>query len=155
VIESIGYDSERDLENPTGSVFCAHGAGFTVNWDRVEEYMHLEGPWENKVKERDYSNVVERQKEPSLKEKSGADSRNKIEVSIKEEKELEEIFVRTFGPIKQKINPVQGTLGYEKRAAFREKRSEPSVIQQPQRKMETVKEYLLVDGYNIIFSWRS
>ena len=35
------YDSERDLDNPTGSVFCSHGAGFVVNWDKVEEYIHL------------------------------------------------------------------------------------------------------------------
>ena len=41
VIASIGYDSERDVQNPTGSVFCAHGSGFLVNWDEVENYMHL------------------------------------------------------------------------------------------------------------------
>lgn len=43
IAEEIGYDSERDLDNPTGSVFCAHGAGFVVPWYEVEEYMHLEG----------------------------------------------------------------------------------------------------------------
>ena len=42
VIDRIGYDSELDPDNPTGSVFCSHGAGFTVGWDRVEEYMHIE-----------------------------------------------------------------------------------------------------------------
>ena len=42
VIEAIGYDSERDLENPTGSVFCAHGAGFLVPWYQVKDYMHIE-----------------------------------------------------------------------------------------------------------------
>ena len=41
VIEQIGYDSERDIDNPTGSVFCAHGAGFLVKWDEVPEYMHI------------------------------------------------------------------------------------------------------------------
>ena len=41
MVEEIGYDPEADLENPTGSVFCAHGAGFVVNWDEVEAYMHL------------------------------------------------------------------------------------------------------------------
>ena len=45
VVEAVGYDPEADLENPTGSVFCAHGAGFVVNWDQVEDYMHVEsGP---------------------------------------------------------------------------------------------------------------
>ena len=42
VIASIGYDSEADVENPTGSVFCAHGAGFVVPWNEVEDHMHLE-----------------------------------------------------------------------------------------------------------------
>ena len=42
VVEAVGYDPEADLENPTGSVFCAHGAGFVVNWDQVEDYMHVE-----------------------------------------------------------------------------------------------------------------
>lgn len=55
VVQSVGYDSEHDLENPTGSVFCAHGAGFVVPWDQVEEYMHLDsgidtGLWQRKVK---------------------------------------------------------------------------------------------------------
>ena len=45
VIAQIGYDSERDLKNPTGSVFCAHGAGFPVPWDEVKQYMHLEAAW--------------------------------------------------------------------------------------------------------------
>ena len=42
VVQNIGYDPEADLENPTGSVFCAHGAGFVVPWDQVEDYMHLQ-----------------------------------------------------------------------------------------------------------------
>ena len=45
VIEQIGYDSEGDLDNPTGSVFCAHGAGFHVSWDQVPDHMHLEYVW--------------------------------------------------------------------------------------------------------------
>mgnify|MGYP000680082078 FL=1 len=42
MVQNIGYDPEADLENPTGSVFCAHGAGFVVPWDQVEAYMHLQ-----------------------------------------------------------------------------------------------------------------
>ena len=41
VLAQIAYDSEADLENPTGSVFCSHGAGFNVKWNEVEQYMHL------------------------------------------------------------------------------------------------------------------
>ncbi len=153
VIESMGYDSERDLENPTGSVFCAHGAGFTVNWDRVQEYMHLEASQGNRDGGKNNSIAVERQTEPLSKDKASISSRKSFEGSIKEDKELEEIFVRTFGPIKQKTYPSQGALGYEKKASLPIRRSEPSAIQQPQKKMETIMDYLLVDGYNIIFSW--
>lgn len=153
VIESMGYDSERDLENPTGSVFCAHGAGFTVNWDRVQEYMHLEASQGNRDGGKNNSIAVERQTEPLSKDKASISSRKNFEGSIKEDKELEEIFVRTFGPIKQKTYPSQGALGYEKKASLPIRRSEPSAIQQPQKKMETIMDYLLVDGYNIIFSW--
>ncbi len=46
MIEEIGYDPERDIENPTGSVFCSHGAGFNVPWNQVPEYMHLENQLE-------------------------------------------------------------------------------------------------------------
>lgn len=48
VVKEVGYDSERDLDNPTGSVFCAHGAGFVVKWDEVENYMHLQSTLESK-----------------------------------------------------------------------------------------------------------
>lgn len=53
VIASIGYDSEADVENPTGSVFCAHGAGFVVPWNEVEDHMHLEYTLENPEEESD------------------------------------------------------------------------------------------------------
>ncbi len=46
VIEEIGYDPERDMENPTGSVFCSHGAGYNVPWNQVPEYMHMENQLE-------------------------------------------------------------------------------------------------------------
>ena len=48
---ALGYDPERDLDNPTGSVFCAHGAGFVVEWDKVEEYMHLESTLDTESEE--------------------------------------------------------------------------------------------------------
>lgn len=53
VIASIGYDSEADVENPTGSAFCAHGAGFVVPWNEVEDHMHLEYTLENPEEESD------------------------------------------------------------------------------------------------------
>lgn len=51
VIKAVGYDSERDLDNPTGSVFCVHGAGVAVSWEQVEEYMHLECTLETEEEE--------------------------------------------------------------------------------------------------------
>lgn len=88
IVESIGYDSERDLENPTGSVFCAHGAGFVVPWDQVEEYMHLEGMEESS--QEDTETVL-----------SYVPPASAIRGSYEEEKELQEIFERTFGPVKR------------------------------------------------------
>ena len=84
---AVGYDPEGDLENPTGSVFCAHGAGFTVPWDKVPEYMHVESGWKS-------------EKEPE-KAISGQQPSNAAVSSQgwAEEKELEEIFVRTYGPV--------------------------------------------------------
>ncbi|MGF7144150.1 small GTP-binding protein [Anaerotaenia torta] len=160
VIRTIGYDSERDLDNPTGSVFCAHGAGFTVAWDRVEDFMHLEGAGLRSVSEK--QEAVAGQAETAAIRK-----RAHYEISLQQDKELEEIFVRTFGPIKQRLDPSRGRLGAERRnqstSPQKQKDSSGSAgapakgnggIQQAalSDKM-SAKEYLLVDGYNIIFSW--
>ena len=60
VIEAIGYDSERDRENPTGSVFCAQGAGFYVNWDEVKDYMHVESYLQNEEESSDATTAIPR-----------------------------------------------------------------------------------------------
>ncbi len=138
VIEAFGYDSERDLENPTSSVFCAHGAGFVVAWDKVGDYMHIESGWQPKKLE-----ITKNESIPSNSRKSHTGS-------WQEDKELEDIFVRTFGPIKQKVNPSYSSLGYEKKSQQTEK---VQIRQRVEKEREPVKEYLLVDGYNIIFSW--
>lgn len=142
VIAAIGYDSEKDLGNPTGSVFCAHGAGFIVEWNKVEKYMHLEKAWRP---------VETDTMEEPTKEISAGKSRTTYRGSWQEDKELEEIFVRTFGPIRQELKTSQNTFGYEKKNASLE-------IVQNKRQIDTeykklTEEYLLVDGYNIIFSW--
>ncbi len=166
VVESRSYDSERDLDHPTGSVFCAHGAGFLVDWNRVEEYMHLKqggqpdtGDQEKAVQLLETDRPVATKKyvteeviEPKGKESKGNLSVKSYEALVREEKELEEIFVRTFGPSKQKINTSQGALGYENKT-YPKKRETLSEQQRQKEIKETKKEYLLVDGYNIIFSW--
>ncbi|MFP4697292.1 MAG: NYN domain-containing protein [Eubacteriales bacterium] len=143
VIETIDYDSERDPNNPTGSVFCSHGSGFEVEWDKVNDYMHVDSGWQQKETKQ---NSFEEIKEEPVKTTSHKSYSN----SLQEDKELEEIFVRTFGPIKRKINYSQSRLGYEKKKSLEKKQRKEQI---DIKVKEPVKEYLLVDGYNIIFSW--
>lgn len=130
VIESIGYDSERDIENPTGSVFCAHGAGFLVNWDEVKDYMHVEG----------YQKI----KEDVLDEKHNTHANYAEERHISLD-EIDQIINSTF-------YSNQGKKSVWKRSkTARESYYEPSTY--ITRTKENKEEYLLVDGYNIIHSW--
>ena len=115
IISKINYDSESDLENPTGSVFCSHGAGFNVKWDEVENYMHI--PYQFKPKNEN--------KEKKLEKTTYSN----------EDEELENIFIRTYGPIKQH----QTTTPAKKIISNKTYKYMP--------------ECLLVDGYNIIHSW--
>ncbi len=117
VVAETGYDPESDLENTPDSVFCAHGAGFTVKWDQVSEYMHIDSGFKKDAPA-----------EPALISRQHID-----------DKELEAIMNREFGPIKrpQYYAPVT-------RSAKEE------VVIRPPR--ETA---LIVDGYNIIFAWES
>ena len=87
VINQIGYDAEADLENPTGSIFCAHGAGFLVPWDQVYDYMHMEGSLCQK-------------KESAEEEELPARATSAIYAASRgwgDDSELEEIFNRTYG----------------------------------------------------------
>ncbi len=142
VLQATGYDSERDLDNPTGSVFCSHGAGFLVDWDRVQDYMHLDSGFPCPKSEEP---VHEQNKEPAV-----ATPKPHYSTSLQEDKELEEIFARTFGPIKQRLSNSPGGLGYEKKTTYEKEQVQPRRVVAPK---EPVKEYLLVDGYNIIFGW--
>lgn len=139
IIEEIGYDSERDVDNPTGSVFCAHGAGFLVKWDEVPEYMHI--------------------KEDFLAEKQGIEQDEVMAVQIgnhcnysggysssyDDDPELLAIMEREFGS-KQKERDRYSS--YCKQTVSTPVRH-TTVIKENEPK----KEYLLVDGYNIIFAW--
>lgn len=131
VTAASGYDSEKDLDNPTGSVFCSHGSGFQVPWDKVEEYMHLES-W-MKPERKESRDGIQRHVKQERAEVSGS--------SLQMDKELEEIFNRTYKKVEQK----RKGFGYTS-APERVKQSSP-VRKEPE------KEYLLVDGYNIIFAW--
>ena len=136
VVAARGYDSELDLANPTGSVFCAHGAGFVVDWDEVEEYMHME-------------RTLDQTGEEGLAEVT-LPKRRHSSIELTQE-ELDAIYVRTPDPVKQNHGSVT--------VYAKEKDREPgSAYTDPKwerrrREKEVRQEYLLVDGYNIIFSW--
>ena len=115
IISKINYDSESDLENPTGSVFCSHGAGFNVKWDEVENYMHI--PYQFKPKNENIEKKIEKT------------------TYSNEDEELENIFIRTYGPIKQ----------HQTNTLTKKIISNTTYKYMP--------ECLLVDGYNIIHSW--
>lgn len=145
VIEARGYDPEGDLENPTGSVFCAHGAGFVVDWDLVPEYAHLDTSGVlGQKKNDDDQDIVENEYEPRTDVPAGPTSRyDRSNLTITND-ELEEIFTRTYGPIKREKS------GWQKSRRIDYSESASSA---PAKKQEVRDEYLLVDGYNIIFSW--
>ena len=138
IIEAYGYDSERDLENPTGSVFCAHGAGFVVPWDQVEEYAHIETDWNEDAEEEEETYTVDR---PMNYPTSNRNADRYIS-----QDEIEDIFERTYGTRAKDKNPWNRPAPRKVSAPVRE------VVYNP-KKQEKLEEYLLVDGYNIIFAW--
>ncbi len=147
IIESIAYNPDDDVNNPTGSVFCAHGAGFYVPWYQVPDYMHVEGRLISKAEDESKSEIYTQ----AVKRQSSIEA---------DDEELEAIFERTFGSIGKKLPGQTGAnLGYEARKKWKKKEhtytKEELETYQRYHKKDTrdSKEYLLVDGYNIIFSW--
>ena len=198
VVEAIGYDSEADMDNPSGSVFCAHGAGFWVGWDRVREYMHLDSGWRTAAEQERSSeqaigsnqwvklgdHAEEKGNSESVRSNTGVDEERSSAIwavgtgdlsqagkqisgsvdvhentsarddgnqiyrgtswgSTAEEKELEAIFSRTYGAVRQERSVARGPVVRDYSA------SEKYYI----GKKTDRTEYLLVDGYNVIFSW--
>ena len=151
VVQNIGYDPEADLENPTGSVFCAHGAGFVVPWDQVEDYMHLQSgvDMDELDSESWYEDVGSAQNPGTAVDNanisgniSGKNGKFSYSGSYEEEEELQAIFERTFGPMKRDRTAFQKRTVHSSTPATRYRAGKPRQ-----------EEYLLVDGYNIIFSW--
>ncbi|MBQ8851205.1 MAG: NYN domain-containing protein, partial [Oscillibacter sp.] len=129
VAAAIGYDAERDVENTADSVFCGHGAGYNVRWDQVPSMAHL-------------PSVLRPIVEDKPKEANTSRRPSSYEGTLAQDKELQAIFERTYGPVKNRSfqPPRSAAVSTE-----HEKRTVPT--REPQ------KEYLLVDGYNIIFAW--
>ena len=128
VIEAAGYEPEHDLDNPADSVFCAHGAGFVVPWEQVRSHMHVDSSWGKTAKTEEAVQARPRRMAA-------------YRATLEEDAELLKIFEQTYGPIKR--DPL---------AAFRptQKRERPDFNAE---QWEIQPEYLLVDGYNIIFAW--
>ena len=121
VVAEFGYDPEGDLENTPDSVFCAHGGGFGVKWDKVPEYMHLES-------------CIKKDKIPY---EAAPNTRN---FHI-DDKELEAIMEREFGPAK-----LTQTL-YRPKPTYKEEHG--GAPENAER-----KKYVIVDGYNCVFAWK-
>ncbi|MGN1328882.1 MAG: NYN domain-containing protein [Eubacterium sp.] len=135
VIENIGYDCDGDTDNPCDSVFCSHGSGYNVKWNEVKSHMHLPSVLSKPKSEyvaKNASQVLSKCKDKS----------NLFAL----DKELMQIFEQTYGPIKSRNNAVPAhfnlteSIGVEK--------EKPAKLPKYDG-----KEYLLVDGYNVIFSW--
>ena len=89
VLEEAGYDPQSDTENPTGSVFCSHGAGFYVPWNEVPDYMHIE----SQLRKRE---LQDGEKKPDRSYSGNNGALKSVGLSRQEEQELEEIFIRTY-----------------------------------------------------------
>ena len=134
VIAAIGYDPERDQDNTPDSVFCAHGAGFAVKWDQVPRYMHL-------------SSVLRPDKGVEIQPKgfSGSPKSAAYTGSAEQDAELKAIFERTYGRVQDRA--------FQAREQRRIPADGDASIQWKLRAQVSGPEYLLVDGYNIIFAW--
>ena len=175
VIAAIGYEAEHDVENPCGSVFCAHGAGFVVPWDQVEEYMHLEstlhagrydsqgetgygteqnpeGFWGSVDAEEGLSaSQPQAVRYGNLRRERGSGSGTRADVIGQDE--IDEIMNRTYGTRERKKQGWARTI----RPSGHEVRKTAGVDAGPGSRTDSAsqEEYLLVDGYNIIFAWDS
>ena len=161
VVERIGYDSEEDTANPTGSVFCAHGAGFVVPWNEVPDHMHLEYACDadGHVKQMGgLSYDLEQQAEElrELAERKEADrlAKSASASSWELDQELQQIYAREFGMNKEDM------LDYERKKWVKKSEKKEAV---PHQKLDKkgnpiypkkpiLEELLIVDGYNIIFA---
>ncbi len=132
VVAASGYDPERDMENPADSVFCSHGAGHTVKWNEVPLHAHVD------------SGIRLNAPEPSAEEPPVFRRSETYAGTLEQDRELQAIFERTYGPVKRRdfLPPKAPRRPAAGEGAAR------TVREQPQG-----PEYLLVDGYNIIFAW--
>ena len=162
IIEAYAYDPDKDIEQPTGSVFCSHGAGTLIPWNEVRNHMHVDTGWsDGESKENDEFNLNAPETDLSLygdelKSFRSSDIKSAAqELSYEERernysatiKELDQIFERTYGKVKPRYD-----------AKADEERKRKAANKAPEKKYKAKNEYtpensyLLVDGYNIIYA---
>lgn len=135
VIDQMGYDPERDMANPVDSVFCSHGAGFVVPWNQVKEYMHVE--------------CQAAAGSPRTAEAVQEAAFGETQEAWIDTDEIDEILERTFyANRREHFIPHKGI----KSKGRRSQPTQPAVTR-TWKKPQALEEYLLVDGYNIIFAW--
>ncbi len=188
VVAAIGYDFDMDFQDPAGSVFCSHGAGFVVPWDEVKNYMHVESPLakrraagidlpagfgasdffnrtgnygdissegnlnpvgQNGTGKESGQNASSVQSGASVSGESlsRTSGTSRLSASYYEDKELQEIFKRTYGESKREKQQAAG----EARRVIRP--ADTNQYGKAKKEDDYDAEYLLVDGYNIIFAW--
>lgn len=134
IIEAFNYDSEKDLKNPTGSVFCSHGAGFLVSWDRVKDYMHVDS----------YLDALAKNSGNTQKEIQAQSSYQEQWIDTDE---IDQILNRTF------YANSGARANYYKGNSVKRVDNNSGPVVRTYKKAEALEEYLLVDGYNIIYAW--
>ena len=174
VIAASGYDPELDLRNPTGSVFCSHGAGTPVPWYEVRERMHVDSGWRDPSdgpgtgkamlgydddwdEDLAYGGAGRTGLRAGVRKEEKPVSFSEREARLfAEEDELRRIFERTYGPIKSRFGddePDNGRSAKSWKRASRVISAEPPDKRSHAAKKAVEKEYLLIDGYNIVFAW--
>lgn len=151
VIAKRHYDPESDLKNPTGSVFCAHGAGFVVPWNQVKDYMHLESCFAGDrecVMQTAFEEELERRKQAAVKRQENTGERGEMFIGTDE---IDAIIGRTArSNSRSEFSGKREGWQREKKAGGNTAKASETRIYKGQSKKE---KYLLVDGYNVIFAW--
>lgn len=146
VLAESFYDPERDLRNPASSVFCAHGAGFLVEWDQVEFFMHCD------------SGLMLLQPPEDLEEHVIGRARESFDYESIGTDEIDAIIARSSSANRKSDNGAKvGWNGKQRTGVKRISAVTVSADQKerPKKTVEKKDDYLLVDGYNVIFAWNN
>lgn len=144
IVDEIGYIPEEDMANPTGSVFCSHGSGFYVEWDKVPQYMHVESVLDASGETPDEESVWQEYQMRRSREQESSEQWIGVD-------EVDRILDRTFyANRKEGFTPHKGIAHRKRQTKQAQVREYGQENAKPAIKRE---KYLLVDGYNVIFAW--